>query len=364
MKILLKEDYSIKGKDSDGILYYLGGNEDKGLYFPFILYVPYECEKDTNVIFYCPTPLSYNDKNFDEAIDATYKELKLGPVVKRASLKYHIPVIIPVIPKYAGLNTAYLGSSIYHNDFGETKDNIKSGKCQLNEKDLEKFIDIPNQVCTMIRVAKDFLIDLSYEPMDKIIMEGYSAGCKFATHFTFLYPNLVKMVIGGGTVGLIPLPLKEINDYKLNFPLGINDLPNFNFEIFRQIQQFYYIGEDDFSDPAIPKCIMDENSFDEVGNMLPLLDEKGNRTYITDEEGNYQARFKGLYTDYDINAINKGISDNTQIRFDKIRKIYEEMGINAEFKKYLGNHKTVFCQELYEDVFEQYEKLINKDYKR
>ena len=57
MKILSKNEYSIGGKENDGILYFIGGNEDKSLYFPFLLYIPDNCEKDTNLICSCQTPI-------------------------------------------------------------------------------------------------------------------------------------------------------------------------------------------------------------------------------------------------------------------------------------------------------------------
>ena len=72
-----------------------------------------------------------------------------------------------------------------------------------------------------------------------------------------------------------------------------------------------------------------------------------------------------MYTDYDINVINKGLSDNIQTRFDIVKEIYETMGINAEFRKYPGNHVSIWEQgELYEDVLEQYEKLLDEEYKK
>lgn len=365
MKILSKNEYSIGGKENDGILYFIGGNEDKSLYFPFLLYIPNNCGIDTDLVCSCQTPVSHNDKTFDEAIDATAKEARFGPVVKRLSLKYHLPAIIPIIPKYAGFNTAYLGTETYHNDFNALKEYMKCDYCKLSEEDLGKFKDIHEQVCVMFEEAKKFLREQGYNPDDRVIMSGYSAASKFAIFFATLHPNLVKMVIGGGTSGLNIIPLKEYNGYKINYPIGISDVPNFDFEEFKKIQQFYYIGSEDINDPAIPKCVMDPSKGDECGNKLPLLDEDGNRTYITDEEGNYQVFYKGLYTDYDINVINKGLSDNIQTRFDIVKEIYETMEINAEFRKYPGNHVSIWEQgELYEDVLEQYEKLLDEEYKK
>lgn len=294
-----------------------------------------------------------------------YKIKNFSPISRRLSLKFHLPMIIPVIPRIIGLDTSYLGAGVYHNDFSKTKIYIDKGMCQLTYADLEYFKDIHKQVCLMIENALGFLRELGYNPKDKVIMEGYSAGSKFANFFTAIHPSLVKMLIGGGTAGLMIRPLKELNSYKLNYPVGINDLPEFDFEGFKIIQQFYFIGLEDANDVAIPKFKIDPVNKDECGNSIPLLDEFGNRVYETLENGDYEAFYQeGYYSKYDINAINKGISDNIQTRFDNARKIYEELGINAEFKKYPGNHKNVFCQELYDDVFEQYEKLINKEYKR
>ncbi len=364
MKVLSKNEYSMSRQEVDGEMYLLETNESKGLFFPFLLYVPNECEKNTNVIFSCPTPRVKRELSFLENIDDTVLQnsKSISPISRRLSVRFHLPIIIPAIPRIVGLDTSYLGSGIYHNDFDETKKYIKEKFCNLKEEDLVNFKDLHKQVCVMIAGALKFLRELGYNSDSKVIMEGYSAGSKFANFFTILHPELVKMVIGGGTGGLNILPLKEYNGYKLNYPVGVSDVPNFDFEEFKQIQQFYYIGSEDINDPALPKCVMDDSKCDECGNKLPLIDEKGKRTYITDENGNYQARFRGLYADYDVNVINKGVSEDIQKRFDIVKEIYETMGINVEFKKYPANHVSIWGQdELYDDVLEQYKRLVDKE---
>ncbi|MDE6292986.1 MAG: hypothetical protein K2L98_04820 [Bacilli bacterium] len=367
MKVVSKNEYSMSEKENDGLMYLLGENEDKGLFFPFLLYVPKECEKDTNVIFSCPTPRTERELSFLESIDNTVlkNSKSICPISRRLSARYHLPMIIPVIPRIMGLDTSYLGTDVYHNDFHEVKKYIREGVCNLREEDLDNFKDIHKQVCVMIEKALEFLSELGYNPDSKVIIDGYSAGSKFANFFTALHPALVKMIIGGGSAGLIIRPLKEYNGYTLNYPVGINDLPEFDLEGFKQIQQFYYIGGDDENDVAMPKCKMDPVNKDECGNRIPLLDDEGKRIYIMDSDGNYEIFYQeGYYSKYDINAINKGLSDNIQTRFDNAKEIYEELGIDAVFKRYPGNHRTLFGQELYDDVYEQYERLIGKEYKK
>ena len=95
---------------------------------------------------------------------------------------------------------------------------------------------------------------------------------------------------------------------------------------------------------------------DECGNILPKKNEAGEIIYILDEYGNYLPQFSGgYYSKYQINAVNKGVSNDVQKRFDILKEIYNEQGIAAIFKKYPGNHITVFDnKELMTDIFEFY----------
>lgn len=354
----------------DGLVYEFDANPSKGIFLPFQLYIPNDMDNDKDLIVTCRTPRS-TTVSFEEALDKA-KEMNIGPAPRMLSSIYKNPMLLPVIPRYPGLDTTYLGYGVYHQDYEELIDLIKKGTIKLTEEDLHKFDKIDEQVVNMIKSALEFIRSTGKTVNDKVIMSGYSAGSKFSNYFSALHPEVVKSVISGGTGGLTIMPLKEINGWTLDYPIGFNDLGDELLESFKNINHFYFIGDSDYNDVSIPKSEpsilgYDDNNEpiyekDECGNILPKKDEKGNIVYILDEEGNYLPHYSGgNYSNYQINAINKGIADNVQTRFDLVEEIYKENGVNATFKKYPGNHITVFDnKELKDDICAFYESLKSK----
>ena len=151
---------------------------------------------------------------------------------------------------------------------------------------------------------------------DKIIVEGYSAGTKFANCYTELHPEIVKACICGGNSGLGIIPLPELNEQILNFPLGIADVPNFDFEAFRSIPQLYYIGTEDNNDPATPEYkykvdAADEYILDKDGRRIPKTDEKGKIISYVDSQGKMRPRYKENYTQEEVEIIQKILGEKT-----------------------------------------------------
>lgn len=87
---------------------------------------------------------------------------------------------------------------------------------------------------------------------NKVILCGYSEGAKLASHLSLIHPEIVSRVIAGGTGGAISMPVSNLEGYDPILPTGISDLPNFNSKAYKEISFFYYIGNADKSDSAIP----------------------------------------------------------------------------------------------------------------
>ena len=90
------------------------------------------------------------------------------------------------------------------------------------------------------------------------------------------------------------------------------------------------MGKEDKSDSAMPNFddyhYTDENGNvcvlkDECGNKTPFVDENGTQLLKLDENGNYTAKFN-LFSDSEVNAINKVLGTVTQKRFIKQQEIY------------------------------------------
>ncbi len=208
---------------------------------------------------------------------------------------------------------------MYHNDFTFPLNLYKMGISKFSEKDLEGFKDLDKQLVNMIEYVINVLNVNGYSVDDKVIMCGYSATSKLANFFSWLHPSKVKMIIAGGTGGLLMLPISNYNGYEFNYPIGINDVET-DIDTFKTIKQFYFIAENDINDPVSPK-------------VLYLKDENNNYKFIDDN---------GSYTDYQVNAVIKNFGFDIIKRFDMNERIYKENGIECCCRKYKGDHLSIW----------------------
>ena len=120
-----------------------------------------------------------------------------------------------------------------------------------------------------------------------------------------------------------------------------------------------YINIDDYhyTDESGNDCVLK----DECGNKIPFIDENGNQLFKLDENGNYTAKYN-LFSDSEVNSINKVLGTVTQKRFIKQKEIYSSLGLNAMFKLYPGNHRTIFDNR--EVIFADVDRFINNNLKK
>lgn len=353
-------DHDIK---IEGKVYIIPPNPKLGYNCGFSLFIPKECQKDTTLLVHCCNTGGHGvtdgklDSNktcyhLDEANEAAkLSTIKLNYGMWIAS-DLNMPVLTPIIPRVVGYYTQALGSKVYHNDVSELiedqKDRNNDDKLSIEEIDRirTQCMNLPEQLVNMLKSAQIFLDTKGISIDDKVIIEGYSAGSKFANGFTALHPEVVKALVCGGNSGFGILPIKEIEGDTLNFPLGIGDVPDFDYDAFKSIPQLYYIGTDDYNDPAMYKCNFKKNidgSYvrDEDGFLIPITDENGNIVPILDNNGKLLPRHKECYTQDEIIKIHTFLGSNPQTRFDNNTRMYNKLGINAVFKKFPGTHNSV-----------------------
>lgn len=350
-----KKDIKFEGVNIliEGTIYIMPPSPENGYACGYSIFVPKECEQNTTLIMHCcntgfNVPIHLDEAN-EIAKRSTYEKPNPG---MRIGNDLKMPVIIPLIPRVQGYYTQALGSNILHNDIStliEDQERRKDSD-KLSEKEIrqieEQCKDIPIQVSNMILSAQKFLAELGITVDSKVIIEGYSAGSKFANCFTALHPELVKACICGGNSGLGIIPLSEYKGQKLNYPLGTADIPYFDSEIFCNIPQLYYIGEEDYNDPAMPKPRFktDENGeviLDEDGKRIPLIDANGDIIPDLDSNGRIMPRYIENYTQSEIEQIRELFGSDTQKRFANNEAIYSVLGVDATFKRFRGNHSTV-----------------------
>lgn len=332
-------------------------NNEARFNFPFKLIIPKNIGDNPSLIYVCNLPKDYTAKSdsFDEILELTKKDMgTIDPVHKYLSLDLGNPMIVPFVPRFKNFRPNFLGRDCFLNTFEVTAND------EIYAKYLYLYENLADQHKAMIEYAINLLKEENINVDDKAIISGYSEGAKFASHLTLLHPESFKAVIGGGTGGTISMPVAEVDGYKFNYPTGIADYPDFDFENYKNISFFYYMADKDKSDSAVPYFedhyfIGDDGKehllIDECGNKTPYVDADGKQHFILDENGNYTSKF-GLFSDEEVNAINKALGTITQERFKKQEKIFEELGLNATFKLYPGNHRTIFdnSEQLFRDI--------------
>lgn len=129
----------------------------------------------------------------------------------------------------------------------------------------------------------------------------------------------------------------------LPYPLGISDI-NFDEENFKKIKHFFYIGEDDVNNPALPICELSGEK-DANGNPLPKKNSDGSLCYILDENGMVSPFYPDCYSKEEINIIHRLYGHNNIERFKKNAHLYKKLNIDALYKIYPGNHSTIFLNK-------------------
>ena len=350
--------------------------ETTGINMDFILYIPKGINNNSTLILNGTTPsIGTNTQKEKDKIEGThlygtyedsYKEAFLyasngyySPLYKRLSSEYNNPMLIPIIPRCNALYTGYLGYDVYHENYKRAVTENLLGRSGFTEEDLHKFDGLDKQLIDMINYSIDYINKTYGLNLDnRVITTGYSASSKMANFFAALHPEMVEMVIGGGTTGLSIIPTQEYD-----YPLGFKDLPKKNLELFKQIPQFYYIGKEDQNDSSRPLFEMarDENGeliINESRNTVPKI-ENGKIKFIRDKNGKYILKTGGYFSQEQTEIIHDKLSSDVQERFLINEKMYNDNGVSkAFFKRYEGNHNIKEQSKVEKDALRFYE--VNK----
>lgn len=336
----------------EGTTYLMPSNPTDGYNFGYAIFIPKDCEQNTTLIMHSCNTGNHVPIHMTDAIEiakkSTYERPNHGMVLGN---ELKMPIMIPLIPRIEYFYTQALRRSVYNNDMTDLIEYNarRSEEDKLTMEDIAEIQklcqNIPSQVANMIISAKETLEELGITVDDKVIAEGYSAGSCFANCFTALHPTLVKACICGGNNGLGIIPMSEFEGEMINFPLGVADVPYFNYEEFARVPQLYYIGTEDYNDSAMVKCefAKDENGeyIIENGSRVPIRDENNNVIPILDENGRLQPRYIESFNQEEIEFIHKHLGSNPQVRYNRQEQIYRELGIDALFTRFPGDHNTV-----------------------
>ena len=338
-------------------------NKEKGFNFPYRIIIPKEINDNPTVIYAGNLPLDFTREcsTMDELIEKSVNDLgSIDPMMGHLSLELGNPMVVPCVPRLHNFRPNFLGLDCLKNEF-TLKDDDKRF-----ESDMHLYNNLGDQHNAMIIDAIDYLRNNSINVDDKVIVCGYSEGAKFVSHLSLLHPEVIKAVVAGGTGGVMSMPLEELDGYEFTYPTGIKGLDNFNFDEFKKISFYYYMGGKDKADSAMPNfdayhykdkdgndCVLR----DECGNLTPFVDENGKQALKLDENGNYTAKWS-LYSDSEVNSINKVLGTVIQDRFRKQEEIYNSFGLKGFYKIYEGyDHRTIFDNK--EELFKDVDNFIN-----
>jgi hypothetical protein len=214
----------------------------KGFNYPYFLFIPEGVNIETELVLIVePNNSGFTSDDLKEhekkALRTASKDFYTGNYVSR---NIKIPLLIPVFTRPE--NEWKIYSHAFDRDVAIQKNN-----------ELER-IDL--QLLAMVEDAKNKLKAKGYKIHEQIFMTGFSASGTFTNRFTAIHPETIKAAAAGGVNGLLILPLANIDESKLDFPLGVNDFQQlfnkqFDSTEFFRTPQFYFMGALDDND-AIP----------------------------------------------------------------------------------------------------------------
>ncbi|WP_372947542.1 hypothetical protein [Mariniphaga sp.] len=273
----------------NGELIFTEVRPESGFNFPYFLFIPDKMSvQNEQVLIVEPNNSGFVDddlqKHIEKAQRTASREFYTGNYVAR---KLQYPLLVPVFPR------ARTNWKIYTHAFDRDLAHQKNNE-------LER-IDL--QLLAMVEDAKKKLSEKGFLLNEKFLMTGFSASGTFVNRFTAIHPEKVLAAAAGGLNGLVMIPLSELENESLNFPLGVNDFQNlfgkpFNTDAFKNTPQFLFMGELDDND-AIPY----EDGYD--------LDERELVFNLLGEE-------------------------MQPARWQKCREIYEKENVNATIKTFPG----------------------------
>lgn len=282
--IILTSNLSAQNIKNDSIII-VYKNPNKGFYSDYILFLPKGIE------FNQRTTLLIEPNNTGRTSDSIEVHKKyaidlasVSSVGNNISTMLKIPLLVPIFPRPSSKALVYTHAL--------DRDVILDKTSELARLDL--------QLLKMVDDAKEKLNSMNIKLNSQFFMSGFSASATFINRFSFIHPEKIKALAIGGFNGMLMIPLKKLQNQKLNYPVGINDFEKmfskeFDFNTYKSIPQFIYMGKLDQNDAV---------------------------------------QYDDAYNDKERNIINKTLTDNVQNRYLECKKNYDQNNINAIFKAY------------------------------
>lgn len=261
--------------------------------YPYYLYVPAELRqtdvrKQTHTILVLPNNTGKLSNDF-AVHEADVKRRMAGVSTIASALK--VAVLMPAFPR------PETDWKIYTHALD--RDSMVTDKNEYRRFDL--------QLVAMIDDARGRLAKQHIKFDRRVLVNGFSASGMFVNRFTFLHPDRVKAAAIGSPGGWPIVPAERYKDKTLRYPIGIADVrqvsgKKINIKQLRKVPLFIFLG---------------------------------------DKDDNDSVKFGDSYDDEDRDLIMPLFGQLPVDRWETVKSLYSEAGLNAEFKLYPGVGHTV-----------------------
>ena len=221
--------------DSTGEILTFPANPEKGFHWGYALYLPQTMDTSKKL----PILLTMNNDDEEESPE-NLKEMVLRDLRRNYS-QYGIadgvgvPMLVPLLMQgRTPLHTRQLNRAVF----------------KLSEG---PFSHIDEQVLAMLQDARSRLKERGIRTDKKFLLAGFSSPGVFAWHWAMLQPGHVLAAVVGGHQNPT-LPLEELKDIQLIYPVGVYDVKQytgkaFNKKAWQKIPILLVSGGDDYNDP-------------------------------------------------------------------------------------------------------------------
>ena len=151
--------------------------------------------------------------------------------------RLQLPLLVPVFPRSATDWKVYTHAL--------DRDAFFSKGSDIERLDL--------QLLAMVEDAKKQLASYGYPLKEKFFITGFSASGTFANRFSLLHPEKIKATAAGGINAIPILPVVELEEQRLPYPLGIADIAEVtgkevNLDEFSRLPKMLFMGALDDND--------------------------------------------------------------------------------------------------------------------
>ncbi|WP_083258974.1 hypothetical protein [Cellulosilyticum sp. I15G10I2] len=282
-------------------------DSDLGFYTNYYLYIPHNIDRE-NINYLLVEPNNTGTVSDDHKVhEADVIEKIKGGLSVQIAKELKIPLLVPVFDRPKSKWEMYTHAL--------DRDSLMNKEGDLGRIDL--------QLIGMLDNTKKLLKKRGIKIWDEVLMTGFSASGNFVNRFAAIHPKRVKGVAAGGVNCMPILPIENLMEYQLIYPIGIYDLKEitgveFDLTAYSDVAQYIYMGSEDENDT------------------LPYDD---------------------AFSDEERKLILNVLGGDMHERWEISKGIYEEVEVPAELVMYEGIGHTI-NEEILNDIVMFFQRII------